>query len=90
TFNATPAVLDMIRSGDVVTFEVGEDTTWLAGAILDQDMRILLGKPLIPNYVAGVRIFTKANVAAAGLPAKFGQGYGDGARLGYQALWGLK
>ncbi|HEY5301843.1 MAG TPA: sugar ABC transporter substrate-binding protein [Acetobacteraceae bacterium] len=90
TFNATPAVLDMIRSGDVVTFEVGEDTTWLAGAILDQDMRILLGKPPIPNYVAGVRIFTKANVAATGVPAKFGQGYGDGARLGYQALWGLK
>ncbi|HEX5325798.1 MAG TPA: substrate-binding domain-containing protein, partial [Acetobacteraceae bacterium] len=90
TFNATPAVLDMIRTGDVVTFEVGEDTTWLAGAILDQDMRILLGKPLIQNYVAGVRIFTKANVAAAGVPAKFGQGYGEGALRGYQALWGVK
>ena len=41
SFNATPAVLDMIRSGDVVTFNSGEDTTWLAGAILDQDMRVL-------------------------------------------------
>ncbi len=39
SFNATPAVLDMIRTGDVVTFDSGEDTTWLAAAILDQDMR---------------------------------------------------
>lgn len=90
TFNATPAVLDMIRTGDVVTFEVGEDTTWLAGAILDQDMRILLNKPLIQDYVAGVRIFTKDNVAEAGVPAKFGEGYGESAKLGYAALWSMK
>ncbi len=90
TFNATPAVLDMIRTGDIVTFDVGEDTTWLAGAILDQDMRIMLNKPLVQQYVAGVRIFTKANVTDAGVPAKFGQGYGDSALIGYGSLWGLK
>jgi ribose transport system substrate-binding protein len=90
SFNATPAVLDMMRSGNVVTFNPGEDTTWLAGAILDQDMRVLLKQPLIKYYVAGIRGFTKANVEAAGVPAKFGQGYGDGALKGYEALWGLK
>ncbi len=90
SFNATPAVLDMIRSGDVVTFNSGEDTTWLAGAILDQDMRVLLKQPLIQNYAAGIRAFTKTDVEAAGVPAKFGVGYGDGARKGYEALWGLK
>lgn len=89
TFNALPAVLNMIRTGNIVTFEVGEDTTWLAGAILDQDMRVLLKKPLVPDYVAGLRIFTKANVADAGVPAKFGQGYGPTALPGYEALWGL-
>lgn len=89
TFNALPAVLNMIRTGDIVTFEVGEDTTWLAGAILDQDMRVLLKKPLVQDYVAGLRIFTKANVADAGVPAKFGQGYGPTALPGYEALWGL-
>lgn len=89
TFNALPAVLDMIRTGDIVTFEVGEDTTWLAGAILDQDMRLLLKQPLVADYVAGLRIFTKANVADAGVPAKFGQGYGPSALPGYEALWGL-
>ncbi len=89
TFNALPAVLDMIRTGNTVTFEVGEDTTWLAGAILDQDMRVLLKKPLVADYVAGLRIFTKANVAEAGVPAKFGQGYGTTALPGYEALWGL-
>lgn len=90
SFNATPAVLDMMRTGDVVTYDPGEDTTWLAGAILDQDMRVLLKKPLIEGYTAGLRGFTKANVAAAGVPAKFGTGYGNGAEKGYEALWGLK
>jgi ribose transport system substrate-binding protein len=90
TFNNTPAVLDMIRTGDVVTFESGEDTTWLAGAILDQDMRVLLKQPLVKDYVVGIRAFTKIDVEAAGVPAKFGVGYGDAARKGYEALWGLK
>jgi ribose transport system substrate-binding protein len=89
SFNATPAVLDMIRTGNVVTFDIGEDTTWLAGAIIDQDMRVLLGKPLIENYAAGLRAFTKANVEAAGVPAKFATGYGESAATGYATLWGL-
>jgi ribose transport system substrate-binding protein len=89
SFNATPAVLDMIRTGNVVTFDIGEDTTWLAGAIIDQDMRVLLGKPLIENYAAGLRAFTKANVEEAGVPAKFATGYGTSAADGYAALWGL-
>jgi ribose transport system substrate-binding protein len=90
SFNATPAVLDMMRTGTVVTFDSGEDTTWLAGAILDQDMRVLLKQPLVKDYAAGIRIFTKDDVGAAGVPAKFGVGYGDSAEKGYEALWGLK
>lgn len=90
SFNATPAVLDMIRTGNVVTYDPGEDTGWLAAAMLDQDMRVLLKKPPIAEYFAGIRGFTKANVQAAGTPAKFGVGYGDGAEKGYEALWGLK
>lgn len=90
TFNALPAILDMIRTGNTVTFDVGEDTGWLAGAILDQDLRILLHKPQVENAAAGVRIFTKANVAEAGVPAKYGQGYGLSAVTGYEKLWGLK
>jgi ribose transport system substrate-binding protein len=90
TFNNTPAVLDMLRTGDIVTFESGEDTTWLAGAILDQDMRVLLKQPLVKDYIVGIRAFTKADVDAAGVPAKFGVGYGDAASKGYEALWGLK
>ncbi len=89
SFNATPAVLDMIRTGNIVTFDVGEDTTWLAGAIIDQDMRLLLRKKLVPGYEAGLRAFTKKNVAAAGVPAKFGVGYGASAEQGYAKLWGL-
>jgi ribose transport system substrate-binding protein len=90
TFNALPAVLDMIRTGKTVTFDVGEDTGWLAGSILDQDMRILLQKPLVENSAAALRIFTKDNVAEAGVPAKYGRGYGGSAVAGYENLWGLK
>lgn len=89
SFNATPAVLDMIRTADIVTFDSGEDTTWLAGAILDQDMRVLLKQPLVKDYAAGIRAFTKTDIEAAGVPAKYGVGYGDGAEKGYEALWGL-
>jgi ribose transport system substrate-binding protein len=80
----------MIRTGDLVDFESGEDTNWLAGAILDQDMRVLLKQPLVKVYVVGVRAFTKKDVEEAGVPAKYGVGYGDAARQGYAALWGLK
>jgi ribose transport system substrate-binding protein len=90
SFNATPAVLDMMRTGDIVAFDSGEDTTWLAGAILDQDMRVLLKKPLIKDDAAGIRAFTKSDAGAAGIPAKFGVGYGDSALKGYEALWSLK
>jgi hypothetical protein len=45
---------------------------------------------LIKDYAAGIRAFTKSDVEAAGVPAKFGVGYGDGARKGYEALWGLQ
>ena len=89
SFNATPAVLDMIRTGNVVTFDIGEDTRWLAGAIIDQDMRVLLHKPLVANDISGLRAFTKANISAAGVPAKFGVGYGASADAGYKKLWGL-
>ncbi len=89
SFNATPAVLDMMRTGNVVTFDVGEDPIWLAGAILDQDMRVLLHKPLVADDMAGLRAFTKADVAAAGVPAKFATGYGTAAAAGYAKLWGL-
>lgn len=90
SFNALPAMLDMVRTTNNYTFDVGEDTGWLAGAILDQDMRVLLKKPLIKNYSAGLRVFTKENVKDAGVPAKYGQGYGDSAVRGYEKLWGLK
>lgn len=89
SFNATPSVLDQIRDGKTVRFEVGEDPAWLAGAILDQDMRTLLKMPQIKNYQAGVRVFTKNNVKDAGVPAKIGAGYGTSASEGYRKLWGL-
>lgn len=89
TFNATPSVLDQIREGDVVAFEVGEDLNALAAGILDEDMRVLLGQKVSGTPQAPVRIFTDENVKDAGVPAELGKGYGNAAIKGYLDLWGF-
>lgn len=88
SFNGTPAILDMIRTGNVVTMDVGENTADVAAAGLDQAMRIMLGmKP--GNEQINVRIMDKSNVSQAGVPAKNGQGYGNAFLTGYASTWGV-
>lgn len=86
SFNGTPAILDMIRTGDVVTMDVGENTSDVAAAGLDQAMRIMLGmKP--GNEQINVRVMDKSNVSQAGVPAVSGQGYGNAFLTGYAQTW---
>jgi len=87
TFNASPSVVKMIQEGDVVTFDVGEDANGLARAILDQDMRILLGMPPVEESYAALRIFDKSNAEEAGSPPSFTEGYGNAAVEGFEELW---
>lgn len=87
TFNASPSVVKMIQEGDVVTFEVGEDSNGLARAIFDQDARVLLGMPPSKQSYAALRIFDKSNAKEAGTPPKFTNGYGNAAADGYKKLW---
>jgi len=87
TFNASPPVMQLMQSGNIVDFEVGEDFNGLVGAITDQTLRVLLGGAPSPNEVAGMRIFDKGNASEVGQPPVFQQGYGNSAEMGFQALW---
>lgn len=88
SFNGTPAILNMIRTGNIVTMDVGENTDDVAAAGLDQLMRVMLkvspGKEKI-----NVRVLDKSNVAQAGVPAQNGKGYGDAFLQGYAKTWGV-
>jgi ribose transport system substrate-binding protein len=91
TFNGTPFALDLVREGKV-SMNIGESEAWIARAMLDANMRAAMGQP-VPDTTydkAPLVVFTKDNVATAGVPAKQSQGYGDAWQAGFDALWGLK
>ncbi|MDA8118381.1 MAG: sugar ABC transporter substrate-binding protein [Actinomycetota bacterium] len=86
SFNGTPAIIDMIRTGNIVSMDVGENTSAVAAAGLDQAMRIMAGmqpgnEQIIP------RIVDKSNVTDFGVPAASGQGYGNAFLQGYASTW---
>jgi ribose transport system substrate-binding protein len=91
TFNGTPFALDLVREGKVA-MNIGENEAWIARAMLDANMRAAIGQK-VPDTTydkAPLLVFTKDNVAAAGVPAKQSQGYGDQWQAGFDQLWGLK
>lgn len=89
TYNATPFVLKMLQTGQIVTFDVGESLA-VADGIMDVSMRLMAGlkPPLVEPY--GVRIFTKANVGQTGNPPVATKGYGSEEEKGYAKLWSGK
>lgn len=88
SFNGTPAIIDMIRTGNIVSMDVGENTSDVAAAGLDQAMRVMSGmKP--GNEKINVRIISKSNVTDFGVPAKSGVGYGNAFITGYAKLWNV-
>ena len=90
SYNGTPFVLDMMRDGDIVEMEVGESLGWVGMAGIDADMRLLCGKGKVTKLNTPAYIFDKSNVATAGKPATFNDGYGDAHVAGFKKLWGLE
>jgi ribose transport system substrate-binding protein len=89
TFNGTPAILKMIKDGDTVEMDVGEDIRWIAYAVMDQDMRLLAGLPPVKDPKIGIRVFDDSNIDEAGSPPRDATGYGNSYVDGYQKLWEL-
>jgi ribose transport system substrate-binding protein len=88
TFNGTPEILKMVKQGDIVTMNVGENLEWIGYAIADQSMRIMGGLKPVKNARVPVRVFDKSNIGQAG--AKFTSGWGTAYVPGYRKLWGLR
>jgi ribose transport system substrate-binding protein len=88
TFNGTPEILKLVKQGDIVTADVGENLEWIGYAVVDQSMRIMGGlKPVKSEHVP-VRVFDRSNIGQAG-PA-FTSGWGRTYISGYRKLWGLQ
>ncbi len=90
SYNGTPFVLDMMRDGDIVEMNVGESLGWVGMAGTDANMRLLCGLEPVTKLNTPAYIFTDENVATAGNPATFNDGYGDVHIEGFKALWGIK
>lgn len=88
TFNGTPAILDMVRTGNIVTMDVADNTTDVALAGLDAAMRLMLNMPNGKQQIQ-LRVFDKNNVQEAGVPAKSGVGFGSASPDGYAKTWGV-
>ncbi len=90
SYNGTPFVLDMMRDGDIVEMNVGESLGWVGMAGVDANMRLLCGLEPVDQLNTPAFIFSDANVATAGTPATFNDGYGDVHIAGFKALWGIE
>jgi len=90
SYNGTPFVLDMMRDGDIVEMTVGESLGWVGYAGVDANMRLLCGLDPVTTLNTPAYVFTDENVAEAGVPATFNDGYGDVHVDGFKALWGVE
>jgi ribose transport system substrate-binding protein len=88
TFNGTPEMLKLVKQGDILSMNVGENLEWIGYAVVDQSMRIMGGLKPVKNARVPVRVFDRSNIAQAG--AKFTSGWGNTYVGGYRKLWGLE
>ncbi len=89
TYNGTPAVLNFLRTGNIVVMDVGESWEWQAWEDIDMSLRALLHLPLHQDTHGNpIRIFDKSNVAQAGVPAKLDDNFGSPTQ--FLRLWGVK
>jgi ribose transport system substrate-binding protein len=88
THDGTPAVVSLIKSGEVVKADIGESREWQAWALADQSLRLLSGVAPVATENIPVRIWTKENAGEASGP-NAENGYGDSYIAMYEKLWGL-
>jgi ribose transport system substrate-binding protein len=89
TYNGTPFVIDMVRTGDV-DMDIGESLGWVGYASVDAALRSLCGLPPVDVLNSPLYIFDKDNAKTAGVPATFNDGYGNTHIAGFKSLWGIK
>jgi ribose transport system substrate-binding protein len=88
TFNGTPSVLRMVKSGDV-EMDIAENLEWDSYAIADQAMRLMAGLEPVADPRLPLRVYDRENIDEAGTDARTAGGFGDEYVSGYRQLWGL-
>jgi ribose transport system substrate-binding protein len=90
--DATPSVLEAMRSGDVVIGDVGQPNVWTGFAIIDQTARVLAGEEPLEDVGIQYRLFTDNNIADLDLetddPTPW---YGEVDFMAdYKRIWGVE
>jgi len=89
TFNATPAVMKMLRDGSPVKANVGGGNVWESWAYVDQALRLLTGMEPVEQNIP-LRMFDTTNITDIDVDAQEGTWYDTNAAIdGYKKLWGL-
>jgi ribose transport system substrate-binding protein len=89
--DATPSVLEDIKSGDVAIGDVGQPNVWTGVAIMDQTARVFAGVKPLDDVGIQYRLFTENNVQDLDLKGDPTAWYGDVDFLGdYETIWGIK
>jgi ribose transport system substrate-binding protein len=89
TFNATPAVMKLMRDGSPVKADVGGANTWEGWAYVDQSLRLLTGAEPVEQNVP-LRMFDTTNVDTIDVDGNEDDWYDTQKAIdGYKQLWGV-
>lgn len=88
-FNGQGYALEGIAKG-TVTSTMGENLEWTGWSTIDRVLRVLTDTEPTETNDTPIRVWDEKNIAEAGDPPKPTQGYGDGWKNRYLALWGLE
>lgn len=90
TFNATPAVLQLLARGDTVAADVGVDQVWASWGIADEFFRVTAHQPALALENVPMRTFTRNNIHSIDLSAAQSTWYGSGSfKSQFMKTWGL-
>jgi ribose transport system substrate-binding protein len=90
TFNATPSVLQSMKSGDVVAADVGANPEQYGWAWADQGLRVLSGVQPVQDIKLPLRTFDNNNIDSIDLNSPQQTWYGNvDFASAYKKLWGV-
>lgn len=90
SFNASPAVMEMLKKGEVVKADVGSATVLQGWGYADQTYRVLLDEEPLDDIEVPERLFTEANINDIDLKGLESTWYTDvNWEDAYKQLWGL-
>ena len=91
SFNANPAVLEAMQSGETISADIGAPNEWVGWAYGDQALRLLSGVAAADDQRIPIRLFTPEIAKDLDLTQPEGSWYGTvDFKAEYFKLWGQK